>query len=63
MYQARRARDQQLNETRKEVEKRKETVDRTERRVRRHIQIYIFYMVLSHEYFICIFMQFLGRHI
>ena len=43
MYQARRARDQQLNETRKEVEKRKETVDRTERRVRSHIQIYIYF--------------------
>ena len=33
MYQAKRSRDQQLNITRKEVEKRKETVDRTEKRV------------------------------
>ena len=33
MYQAKRARDQQLNETRKEVERRKEPSDRTERRV------------------------------
>ncbi|XP_067661818.1 outer dynein arm-docking complex subunit 3-like [Haliotis asinina] len=34
MYQAKRSRDQQLNETKKEVERRKEPVDRTEKRPR-----------------------------
>lgn len=33
MYQARRARDQQLTVTKKEVERRKEPTDRQERRV------------------------------
>ena len=41
MYQAKRARDQKLNETRKDVEKRKETVDRTERRVST-VHVYVF---------------------
>jgi len=33
MYQAKRARDQQLNEMKKEVEKRKEVHDRSDKRV------------------------------
>lgn len=34
MYQAKRAREQKLNEMRKEVEKRKEMADRSDKRVR-----------------------------
>jgi hypothetical protein len=36
MYQAKRARDQKLNDMKKDVEKRKELADRTDKKVQLH---------------------------